>query len=300
VSSPSTLRSLHRLESSLLTEEEWRGLHRDEKLEGGLSIVIPNWNHRAYLPRSVRSALQGLKRLEENGFSGEVIVIDDSSRDGSQKRLRSMQMLYAESGLKSVFLPRNLGLPRVRNLGLRMSKYRYACLMDADNELIGDNLHLFLQSIVDTRAALAHGNLLCRQGEQVIQILSGRVANLRLTARNHIDAFALVDSTTLLELGGFVSDPRLYGFEDWELLLHLLFEERKVIFVPAIMGYYYRNTQSMLEETIQRGDGDKARSSAAEAASLLGRMYAQTGSREWDPMRVGHIYHPAIGFIDQG
>ena len=45
-----------------------------------------------------------------------------------------------------------------------MSKYRYVCLMDADNELIADNLPLFLQSIIETGAALVHGNLLEKQG----------------------------------------------------------------------------------------------------------------------------------------
>jgi glycosyltransferase involved in cell wall biosynthesis len=298
VSDPRTLRSLHRLETSLLVEEQETHLRRDNKLEGGLTIVIPNWNHRAYLPRSISSALQGLKRLEKDGFSGEILVIDDASRDGSQKRLRSIQMLYAESKLKMLFLPRNLGLPRVRNLGLQMSKYRYVCLMDADNELIGDNLPLFLRSIIETGAALVHGNLIEKQGEQVTQMLSSRVANLRLTERNFIDAFALVEADKLLGLGGFVSDPRLYAFEDWEMLLHLIFEEKKIVFVPTAMGYYYRNPRSMLEETIQNSEGKNGRSFAAEASALLQRMYAQRGTREWDPMQVGRIYHPAVGYIN--
>ena len=208
-------------------------------------------------------------------------------------------MLYAESRLKALFLPRNLGLPRVRNLGLRISKYRHVCLMDADNELIEDNLPLFLQSIVETDAALVHGNLLYREGEQITQLLSGRVANMRLTDRNYIDAFALVDARELLKLGGFVSDPRLYGYEDWEMLLHLISEGRKMVFVPAAMGYYYRNPRSMLEETVQEGEDGKPRSSAAETASLVWRMFAQSGAREWDPLQVGHIYHPAVGYIDQ-
>jgi glycosyltransferase involved in cell wall biosynthesis len=299
VSDPRTLRSLHRLESRLLVEELGTRFRRDDKLEGGLTIVIPNWNHRAFLPRSVRSALQGVKRLEEDGFSGEILVIDDASRDGSQKRLRSIQMLYAESRLKMLFLPRNLGLPRVRNLGLQMSKYRYVCLMDADNELIGDNLPLFLRSIIETGATLVHGNLIDKQGEQVVEFRSGWVATLRLTTRNFIDAFALVEADELLRLGGYLSDPRLYGFEDWEMLLHLISEEKKIIFVPAALGYYYRNPRSMLEETVQKSEGEKGRSSAAETSSLVRRMYAQRGTREWDPMQVGYIYHPAVGYINQ-
>ena len=119
------LRSFHRLESTLLDNQPWSELRRDNKLEDGLTIVIPNWNHRPYLPRSIHSALQGLKRLEEDGYSGEIIAIDDASRDGSQKLLRSVQMLYGEPTVKTKFLPQNLGLPRVRNLGLQMSKYRY-------------------------------------------------------------------------------------------------------------------------------------------------------------------------------
>jgi glycosyltransferase involved in cell wall biosynthesis len=261
--------------------------------------VIPNWNHRAYLPRSVRSALQSLKRLEEDGFSGEIIIIDDASRDGSQKRLRSIQMLYSEHGLKLLFLPRNLGLPRVRNLGLQMSKYRYVCLMDADNELIGDNLPLFLRSIIETGATLVHGNLIEKQGEQVTQMLSSRVANLRLTSRNFIDAFALVEADKLLRLGGYVSDPLLYGIEDWEMHLHLIFEETKIVFVPAAMGYYYRNPRSMLEEVGQKSEGQRVGSFAAEPSSLVQRMYAQSGTREWDPLQVGRIYHPAVGYINQ-
>jgi glycosyltransferase involved in cell wall biosynthesis len=293
-----TLRSLHRLETNLLEKQDWSELHRENKLDGGLTILIPNWNHQPYLPRSIRSALQGLKRLEEGGFSGEIIIIDDASRDGSQKLLRSIQMLYAETRLRTIFLPQNLGLPVVRNLGLRMSKYRYVCLMDADNELIGDNLPLFLQSIIETGAALVYGNLLETQGEQVTQLLSSRVANLRLTERNFIDAFALVDASELLRLGGFVSDPRLYAHEDWELVLHLISEGRKLVFVPAAMGYYYRNPRSMVEETLENG-GEKGHSYAVETASLLRRIFAQTGTREWDPMQVGQIYHPAVGYIDQ-
>ena len=297
MSDPRTLRSLHRLESSLLAEEQGTDFRQVNKLEGGVTIVIPNWNHRGYLPRSVRGALLGLQRLEEEGFSGEILVIDDASRDGSQKLLRSIQMHYAESGLKTLFLPRNLGLPRVRNLGLQMSKYRYVCLMDADNELIGDNLPLFLRSIIETGAALVYGNLIDKQDEQVMEFRSGWVATLRLTTRNFIDAFALVEADELLRLGGYASDPRLYAFEDWEMLLHLIFEEKKIVFVPAAMGYYYQNPRSMLEETVRDSEEEKGRSSAVETSLLVQRMYAQHGTREWDPMQVGRIYHPAVGYI---
>jgi len=283
------LQSLHRIESSILCDPNLSELHQESKAENGLTIFIPNWNHRSYLPRSINSALQAVEHLEEAGFSAEVLVIDDASRDGSQKLLRSIQMLYEGSRLKTLFLKQNLGLSRLRNLALLVSRFRYVCMLDADDELVPDNLPLFLQSIIETGAALVHGNLIVKQGEEVTGVLPGTVATMRLTRANFIAAFALVDARRLLREGGFTSDSRLY--EDWEMVLHLIAEEERIVLVPAVMGYIYRNPESLL--TREGG------SLSEEMIALVQRMFAQTGTREWDSVQVGYFYHPAVGFVDQ-
>ena len=81
------LQSTNRIESTVLADPSLGPLYRESKAENGVTIFIPNWNHRAYLPRSIRSALQAIERLKEAGYSGELLVIDDASRDGSQKFL---------------------------------------------------------------------------------------------------------------------------------------------------------------------------------------------------------------------
>jgi len=303
------LQSLHRIETGVLDDPDLSRLYQESKAENGVTIFIPNWNHRARLPRSVNSALDAVGHLREAGFSAEILVIDDASRDGSQKLLRAIQMLYEEPHLRTLFLKRNLGLPRVRNLALQVSRFRYVCTMDADNELVPNNLPLFLQSIIETGAALVYGNLIAKQGEEVIGLWSSRAATMRLTRGNYIDAFALVDARRLLRAGGYNSDPRLYGYEDWEIVLHLISEEEKIVFVPAAMGYYYRIPGSMLQGTLQQTERKAGSHSEAlrpeetrrskETKALMQRMFAQTGTREWDPVRVGHIYHPAVGFVDQ-
>ena len=127
---------------------------------------------------------------------------------------------------------------------------------------------------------------------------------MQLTTGNYIDAFAVVDATKLLRVGGYTSDPRLYAYEDWEMVLHLIAEEEKIVYVPVVMGYYYGNPGSMLQETLQEGgrktdsrSGNLRRSD--EAKALVQRIFAQSGTREWDPLQVGYVYHPAVGFIDQ-
>jgi hypothetical protein len=195
-----------------------------------------------------------------------------------------------------VFLERNLGLPRLRNLALRMSRYRHVCMLDADNELVADNLPLFLQSGLRTGAALVHGLLIDKRDGRMTGIRSDNVASMRLTAGNYIDAFALVDAKKLLRVGGYLTDPRL-PHEDWEMLLHLIAEEEQIVFVPAVMGYYHLAPGSMYAETAENKD-PRPRSAAPEVVALLRRMFAQTGTREWDDVRVGRIYHPAVGYID--
>ena len=277
------------MESSILCDPDLSELYQETKAENGLTIFIPNWNHRPYLPRSINSALQAVGHLEEAGFLAEVLVIDDASRDGSQKLLRSIQMLYEGPRLKTLFLKQNLGLSRLRNLALQVSRFRYVCMLDADDELVPTNLPLFLQSIIETGAALVHGNLMIKQGKEVAGLLPGTVATMRLTRANFIAAFSLVDARRLLRAGGFTSDPRLY--EDWEMVLHLIAEEERIVLVPAVMGYIYRNPESLL--TREGG------SLSEEMTALARRMFAQTGTREWDSVQVGYVYHPAVGFIDQ-
>jgi Glycosyl transferase family 2 len=290
------LQSANRIESAVLSELGLSGLYTEDKAEYGVTIFVPNWNHRTYLPRSLRSALAAIGTLQEAGLSGEVLVVDDASRDGSQKFLRTVGALYEDAPLRCVFLERNLGLPRLRNLALRMSRYRYVCMLDADNELVADNLPLFVQSASQTGAALVHGLLLDKREGRMTGIRSDNVASMRLTAGNYIDAFALVDAMKLLRVGGYLADPRL-PHEDWEMLLHLIAEEERVVFVPVVMGYYHLASGSMYAETAE-DKGPRPRTAAPEVVALLRRMFAQTGSREWDDLRVGRIYHPAVGYID--
>lgn len=285
-----TLRSLSRIEGSLFDETGLEDLHETEKDASGLTIFIPNWNHAPYLPRAIRSALQALDALEEEGFAGEVVVIDDASRDGSGKLLRSVQALYRDRRLRTLMLKRNLGLPRLRNLGLAMSGFRYVCLMDADNELIPENVPLFVRSIVETEAALVYGNLLEKKGAEPVKLRSRRAVNARIYENNQVDAFSVVDAEKLLATGGYATDPQLYGREDWEMVLHLIAEEQRIVFVPAVLGYYHVISLSMLEET---------KTQREEGREFIRRVYAQSGPRRAETGTIARIYHPATGFIDE-
>jgi len=285
---PRLYTTLGRIESSILDRQPLREEYRENK-DDGLTIFIPNWNHRSFLPRALRSALDALGHLKREGYSAEILVIDDASRDGSQKFLQTVQALYNEPRLKTVCLKQNLGLTRLRNLALLMARFRYVCLMDSDNELIPRNLTVFLRSILETDATLVYGNLIDNQHRDATGIRSNMPATLRLMTANYIDAFSIVDAEKILRLGGYA---RIHPYcpDDWEMNLHLIAEEASIVFVPAVLGYYHKQQLSGSEENVPFAQG---------ANAALRRVYAQTGLREWDNMRVGRIYHPDVGYVDQ-
>jgi glycosyltransferase involved in cell wall biosynthesis len=287
-SDPRLQTSVGRIESSLLDLTEHSEHFKDRKDPDGLTIFVPNWNHKHLLPRCLRSAMDSLKRLKKEGLSVEILVIDDASRDGSQKLLRSVQALYNEPRLRIICLSQNLGLTRLRNLALLSARYKYVCMLDADNELLPQNVPLFVRSIMDTDATMVYGNLIVKRGGEAISTVSDIKPTWLLAQRNYIDAFAILDADRILGIGGYAR-PHPYLPDDWEMNVHLIAEEELFVFVPAVLGYYHAQPLSANTENTPHSEA---------FMRTLRRIYTQSGPRGWDSERVGRMYHPAVGFID--
>ena len=256
----------------------------------GVTIVIPNWNHRSYLPRSIGNAVPRSSPAEL-GTDGEVLVIDDCSRDGSVRQLRSLSYFYGWPDVSTVYLDQNLGLGAVRDLGLRLAKYEYALFLDADNEVKPAGVSALFRAAHQTGATFCYGNLLDMCDRTVVGVRSYEVPTYQLTIANYIDALALVDVDEAILLGGYVEDRDLQHWADWEFVLHVLAEESLTVFVPVIVGRYHILPESMIVSTAERQMDD---------LNLLRRMYWQTGPLAWNRTPLGRMYHPDIGFLDEG
>jgi teichuronic acid biosynthesis glycosyltransferase TuaG len=256
----------------------------------GVTIAIPNWNHELLLPRSVASALRAVALLRSEGVPAEVLVIDDCSRDGSQTLLRQLEALYHKDGLRCLAFGANAGLAASRNQTLNHARYRYLAFLDADNELIPENLLLFVKTLEQTRAAAAYGTLLIRSPTAAYAhfVFSNESIQKKLFRyqSNYVDAFSVWDRLQLLDVGGF--DASYNPLEDYAMWLHLATNGRRIVFVPAVLGYYYLLPDSMITDR-KKQDIPLAR---------IVRTFNQTKAREFLRVNTCHIrYHPALGSI---
>jgi glycosyltransferase involved in cell wall biosynthesis len=302
-SDPRLYDSIRRLESTTVDESpelaevaSFEAMPRADRSSSGLTIFIPNWNYESVLPRALKSAFEAVSALQSEGFSAEILVVDDASRDGSVKLLRTVQAIYGREDLRVVNLRKNYGQARITNLALQIASHRYVLRLDADNQLLPENVASFLRSSIETEASLLYGSVVRlahdedeeERADNVEGLVSNMPATLHLTLYNYIDALCIMDAFDLLELGGYTRvNP--YSPEDWEMNLHLVAHENLIVFVPLLMGYYHAGPQSASTELTFTNVGSKT----------IRRIYAQAGLRAWDKKRVGRIYYPQVGFLDE-
>lgn len=260
-----------------------------ERALEGVTIAIPNWNHEYFLPRSINSALATLKALAEHGIAGEVLVIDDCSRDGSLALLRQFEALHYEDGLRVCALAKNGGLGAARNQALQVARFRYVAFLDADNELTPENLYHFYRSIKQTESVAVFGNLICPT-EGAMRLLSEQSFQTRIFRGNYIDACALFDRVQAMDCGGYQTGHLLHGHDDWELYLHFAALGRRIVFVPLTFGIYYDLPNSLIKEaTQQRG---------WEVVGRVHRIFNQLEIRDRMPHNSRQLrYHPDIGYL---
>ena len=89
---------------------------------GNISVVIPTFNRRKTIGRSIDSV------LNQTLFPSEIIVVDDGSTDGTSD--------YIQSNFPSIRLLQqtNKGVSSARNMGIRSSNSDWVALLDSDDE----------------------------------------------------------------------------------------------------------------------------------------------------------------------
>lgn len=211
-----------------------------------VSVVTALYNQRAWVLDAARSVELGTFR------DFELIVVDDGSSDGSLEVVERWSRERPELPLLLLTHPVNRGLPRARNTGLDFARGPYTFILDSDNELLPNCLDRLVAALDrDTGAAFAYGILACfNDGGGYTHLMDEFPWEpVRLRNANYIDAMALFRTHVLRNLGGYTTDRRLYGWEDYDLYCRMAETGRRGAFVQELVGRYRTSSGSMLSLT---------------------------------------------------
>src|ERR1700684_1581451 len=98
-----------------------------------LSVVIPHYNQKDFLPRAVASVLHG------EPCELEIIIVDDGSTDGSEPTLAALEAMHPL--ITVIRCKTNQGAPAALNKGLAAARSRYVTFLGAD-DLVLPNLYM--------------------------------------------------------------------------------------------------------------------------------------------------------------
>lgn len=105
-----------------------------------ISIIVPVFNAKEYLPRCLDSILS-------QSFSDfEVLLVNDGSTDGSEE---ICDLYETKDSRVKVFHRKNAGVSAARNVGLANSTGEWVCFTDADDVLLENGLDLLVSGVSD-------------------------------------------------------------------------------------------------------------------------------------------------------
>jgi glycosyltransferase involved in cell wall biosynthesis len=124
-----------------------------------LSIIVPAYNEE----RTIAEVLAELVRLElPGGLSKEVVVVNDSSRDGTSARVRSFLMSWPDAPVVLVEQPQNQGKGAAIHRGFVEASGDLVIVQDADLELDPRDIARLLMPVLDGTADVVYGDRFAR------------------------------------------------------------------------------------------------------------------------------------------
>jgi glycosyltransferase involved in cell wall biosynthesis len=219
------------------------GLECDEAPR--VSVVITVYNYA----QVVASAIDSVAVSDFNDY--ELVIVDDASTDRSGDAIRDALTRAPWVRSKLVTRAQNEGLARARNLGAEVAQGELLFVLDADNTIYPHALGRLVQALDERPDAKFAYGIIEQFGADGASSLMSYLGwdPRRLRYGNFVDAMAMIRRSALLDAGGYVTDPRLYGWEDFALWCAFAEREWMGVRVPEIVARYRVALHSMISVT---------------------------------------------------
>jgi succinoglycan biosynthesis protein ExoO len=161
-----------------------------------ISVITPAYNSEGFIRRAVNSAL-----MQEN-IALEVVIVDDSSDDGTLMILRELEA--RDRRIRAAALDANGGPAKARNTAIEMARGDWVAVLDADDAILPGRVRHMLNVAQATGADIVLDNFFFYKRE---------------TGDCYGPALVAGPDTHLLTLEQFVAGARPYATEaDYGLL----------------------------------------------------------------------------------
>lgn len=142
-----------------------------------VSIIIPVFNTKPFLPRSIESV------LTQSFDDFELLLVDDGSFDGSGEICDA----YSEKDSRvRVFHKENGGVSSARNFGLEQATGEWVYFVDSDDELLPGGLQVLVDCIDDDVDIVMGGYESYEFDGRVIKHYNGEIRHIRMDKKESI------------------------------------------------------------------------------------------------------------------
>lgn len=183
-----------------------------------ISVVIPHYNQNQYLERTITSIASQLDKTDE------ILIVDDHSSQAP-----TFEPERWAPTVRIVVLPENCGPAIARNIGVEQAQHDYVAFLDADDIALPGRISAQLKALnANADWAGCVGDYVYQRNEKQNlphqsrdegffdirrKLLAGRIFAAGSTL--------MIRRSVFLEIGGY--NPRLRVYEDWDLLLRVVF-----------------------------------------------------------------------------
>ena len=215
-----------------------------------LSIIIPAYNVKDYLPRTLNSLIKQKPKVFE------IIVVDDGSTDNSYQIAK--EILEKSSCKYKIFKKKNGGVSSARNYGLKLAKGKYVMFLDGDDFVSDNFMEVLLPNLYKQYDVIFWNYDRISEDGRIIKRnpFKSKTASKTLFSSKEALSKILVEGTHRIWTGGICyknsiikdkitfNEKATYG-EDIEFIIKAISLSEKVLFLNETLSHYLIRNSSI-------------------------------------------------------
>lgn len=206
-----------------------------------VSIVIPSYNHSAFVQDCIRSI------LAQDYDNIELIIIDDGSRDDSVAKIQEMVAACQQRFVRFEFRHRpNRGLCRTLNEALDWAEGTYFCPFASDDMALPEKTSFLVSHIQNTAYLAVFGKTVGIGETAKPRTLKDTTIHSFAQLIRHRDMpatpTALIRTHAIRQLGGYEPSVKM---EDWYMWLKLTEQGASLASFPKVVATYRRHNSNI-------------------------------------------------------